>query len=367
MLQRLIAAAAVLAFSTSVFAVTPQFWRTRTVDEFLTGEVEGFAITSRGELRPAPALTKVATFSDPFVLSQSEGAGSDRFFGTGNDGKVYRLRGTDLKVIFTAQEPEIYALTFRDGALYAASSPNGRIYRVDPESGKSTVFFDPKQAYIWAMRFAGSDLLAATGVDGKLFRIPPSGEGKVAFDSTETHIRAIAVRPSGALLVGTSAKGRIYEISAQGQTRALYDSALNEIASIYVDDNGIGWAAGVSNTLPASAPAKPVTGQPAQASAAAGSAETKSGGGASGSSSGVEVSFSFDDGASTAQTGSAELYRISTDGYVETARKFDREMIYSLGDAADGGVLLSTGSLVALVYAISKAPSAILSDQNLPL
>ena len=224
MFQRLIAAATVLALSTPAFAVTPQFWRTRTADEFLTGEVDGFAITSRGELRPAPAMTKVATFSDPFVLSQSEGAGSDRYFGTGNDGKVYRLRGADLKVIFTASEPEIYALAFRDGALYVASSPNGKIYRVDPDSGKSTVFFDPKQAYIWSMAFSGSDLLAATGVDGKLFRIPESGQGTVLFDSTETHMRSLAVRSDRTILAGTSAKGRIYEINTQGQARALFDS-----------------------------------------------------------------------------------------------------------------------------------------------
>jgi outer membrane protein assembly factor BamB len=343
MFQRLIAAATVLALSAPAFAVTPQFWRTRTADEFLTGEVDGFAITSRGELRPAPAMTKVATFSDPFVLSQSEGAGSDRYFGTGNDGKVYRLRGSDLKVIFTASEPEIYALAFRDGALYVASSPNGKIYRVDPDNGKSTVFFDPKQAYIWSMAFSGSDLLAATGVDGKLFRIPESGQGTVLFDSTETHVRSLAVRSDRTILAGTSAKGRIYEINTQGQARALFDSSLNEISAIYIDSDGTGWASGVSNVLPAAPPAKPA----AQQGQAAASADSKGGAASSSSSSSagtVDVSFSFDDGgAASAQTGSAELYRISRDGYVETARKFEREMIYSIGGAPDGGVLLSSG------------------------
>src|SRR5688572_5824582 len=104
----------VVLLATQVFAVAPQFWRTQSAEEFLAGELEGFAITSRGELVVAPAMQKVATFTDPFVLSQTVAPNGDRFFGTGNEGKVYRLRGTDLKVLYTAPEPEVYAIAFRD-------------------------------------------------------------------------------------------------------------------------------------------------------------------------------------------------------------------------------------------------------------
>jgi hypothetical protein len=179
--------------ATNAFAVAPQFWRVKSAEEFLAGEIEGFAVTSRGELRAAPAVRKLASFNDPFVLSQTAAPNGDLFFGTGNEGKVYRLRGTDLKAIYTAPEPEIYAVAFRDGAVYVGTSPNGKVYRVDPESGKATTFFDPKQAYIWALQFTSNgDLAIATGVEGKLFRVPPSGTGKVWFDSPDTHVRAIA-------------------------------------------------------------------------------------------------------------------------------------------------------------------------------
>src|SRR5437762_10075804 len=102
-------------FATNVFAVAPQFWRARALDDFLAGDVDGFAVTSRGELRPGPALKKLATFNDPFVLAQATGSNGDRFFGTGNEGKVYRLRGSDLTLLYTAPEPEIYTMAFRDG------------------------------------------------------------------------------------------------------------------------------------------------------------------------------------------------------------------------------------------------------------
>ena len=239
-------------FAVNSFAVAPQFWRVRTTEDFLAGDIEGFAVTSRGELRPGPALKKVGSFNDPFVLSQATAPNGDRFFGTGNDGKVYRLHGTDLKLLYTAPEPEVYALAFRDGSLFVGTSPNGKVYRVDPSSGKGATFTDPKQAYIWAMAFLpDGDLAIATGVDGKLFRVKPNGDSKVFFDSAETHLRSLAVKNDGTLLVGGSGKGRIYEVKPDGSAHALFDSSLNEISTIYIDNNGIGWAAGVSNVLPA--------------------------------------------------------------------------------------------------------------------
>src|SRR4029077_6090204 len=152
-MRRFVALAVTLFTASSLFAVAPQFWRVRNAEDFLAGDIDGFAVTSRGELRPRPSLNKLGTFTDPFVLSQVAAPNGDHFFGTGNDGKVYRLRGTELKAIYTAPEPEIYAVAFREGALYVGTSPNGKIYRVDPESGKATTFFEPKQAYIWALQF----------------------------------------------------------------------------------------------------------------------------------------------------------------------------------------------------------------------
>ncbi len=347
-MRRFVIFLAALGAASNLFAVAPQFWRIRSAEDFLGGEIEGFAVTSRGQLRPGPTARKVAGFNDPFVLAQVTAPNGDHFFGTGNEGKVYRLRGTELKAIYTSPEPEIYAIAYRDGSLYAGSSPNGKVYRVDPESGKATTFYDPKQAYIWALQFVGSDLAVATGVDGKLFRVSPNGEGKVWFDSSETHLRSIAARPNGSVLVGGSGKGRIYAVAADGSAHALYDSALNEISAIYVDGNGIGWASAVSNVLPAAAPSKPQQQQQQQKQQQQQTTTSTQGGEAKkdDSNPSVEVSFSFDESTgsgSPAQAGAGELYRINNDDFVEAVRKFEREMIYAISGGPDGSIVLSTG------------------------
>src|SRR5262249_56798386 len=79
-------------FAANVFAVAPQFWRVRNAEDFLSGDIDGFAVTSRGELRPGPSVRKVGSFSEPFVLSQATAPNGDRFFGTGNGGEVHLRR-----------------------------------------------------------------------------------------------------------------------------------------------------------------------------------------------------------------------------------------------------------------------------------
>jgi len=337
----------IFLIAANAFAVAPQFWRVRSADDFLGGDIDGFVVTSRGELRAGPTMRKVATFTDPFVLAQTTAPNGDRFFGTGNDGKVYRLRGTDLKLISTTGEPEVYALAFRDGALYAGTSPNGKVYRINPEDGKSSVFYDPQQAYIWALAFLpNGDLAVATGVEGKLMRVTPAGKGTVMFDAPETHLRSLAVRKDGTLLAGGSGQGRIYEVRADGGAHAVYDSSLSEISALYIDADGDGWAAGVSNVLPTTAPpksAKPA--QPASSTSTSASASASESQKTSESTPNVEVSFAFDSSGTTgsASTGASELYRIHSDGFVEVVRKFDREMIYALSGGPNGSLMVSTG------------------------
>lgn len=344
--MRFVIGVAALFLSTSLFAVAPQFWRTASPDEMLSGEVEGFVITARGRLQPGPQVTKLAAVEDPFVLSQTTDGRGARFLGTGNAGKVYRLDGTTLRLLYTAPEPEIYSLAYTGGNLYVGSSPNGKIYRVNPSSGEATVFFDPQEAYIWDMLVLGDGSLAvATGVEGKLYRVTSAGAGRVWYDAPETHLRSLASAGPGRVLAGGSGEGRIYEITESGG-RALYDSQYSEISSIHYDaSSGAAWAAGVSNSLPTSAPPRQ---EPAQRGTTGGSGSGSEGTQESGERATVTISFEETapaTGGGTATGIGAEIYRIDRDGFVEPVRKFEREIVYALTGKSDGTVYLATGPL----------------------
>jgi hypothetical protein len=323
-------------------AVVPEFWRVNTAEEFLAGEIESATITSRGDLIPGPAVEKVASFADPFVFAQTADPAGTLYVGTGNEGKVYRVRNGRSELIFTAPEPEIYALTYSGGSLYVGSSPYGKVYRVDPSSGSSSAIFIPGEAYIWAVEPApGGGVLVATGLAAKLHRVTDDGKATLLAEVAETHLRSIALRGDGTILLGGAGEGRIYELRPGSRIRAIYDSALTEIVSIHTDPGGVAWAAGITTTLPAAPPAQrpaqPAQGQAAQSQQQTGSAETSQ------PTPSVDVSFSFDTPQQTATpVGASEIYRIDTDGFVEPVRKFERELVYAIG-SAPGGIRIATG------------------------
>ncbi|HEY0592640.1 MAG TPA: hypothetical protein VGF40_12795, partial [Thermoanaerobaculia bacterium] len=339
-----------LALAPAASAVRPEFWRLQTTADLLAGESEGVAITSAGQLLAGPSVTKIAGFNEPFVLSQTTDGAGARFVGTGNEGRVYRLRGGEATQVFKAAEPEIYALAFSRGSLFVGTSPHGRIYRVDPSSGRSSVFFDPEEAYIWAIvPLSDGSLAAGTGVDGRVWKITPDGKGSVLFDAPETHIRSLAASGTR-ILAGGAGEGRIYELGTSPGGRALFDSDFSEITAIWIDPSGTGWAAGVSSTLPSAAPPKPEgqkqPQQPAQQPPKPEGGEQQPAPSASPGQPSVDVSVSFDQPGAIAGGGSAELYRVDRDGFVTTARKFEREMVYALAAGErEGSILIGTGPL----------------------
>ncbi|HUP65539.1 MAG TPA: hypothetical protein VM557_09680 [Thermoanaerobaculia bacterium] len=341
-------------------AAKPEFWKIRSADEWLAGESEGLAVGARGQLLPGPSLNRIARLEDPFVLSQTSDRSGRRFIGTGNEGKVYRIDGEAQKLLYTAPESEVYAIALHGNSLLVGTSPYGKIYRVDPDSGSASVFFDPEETYIWSLvSMPDGSVVAGTGTEGRIWKISAWGEGAVLFDAPEAHIRSIA-QANGRLIAGGAGEGRIYEIDPSGKGRALFDSNLTEISSIWIDTDGTGWAAAVSSVLPPAAPPKPEPAKqpPAPQDPAAPAAApppppppvvT------------AEVSFSFEQPGTGAAGGSSELYRIENDGFVQSVRKFEREMIYALAGAPDGSLLIGTGPL-GRIYRLRDGELALLTS-----
>ena len=129
----------------------------------------------------------------------------------------------------------------RSGAIYAATSPDGRVYRIvySPVSATSrttplpqetstseqvdpnyisSVYFEPKTKYIWALALDRQGrLYVATGDHGEIFRVEKDGKGSVFFKSDDANIRSIALDRDGNLIAGSDGSGLIYRITPAGQ------------------------------------------------------------------------------------------------------------------------------------------------------
>ena len=102
------------------------------------------------------------------------------YVATGHRGRVFRVDPSGASsLLWTADQPEIFALaTDSNGVLYAGSSPDGKVYRI--ENGKATEYFNPKARYIWSLAVAPDGaLFVGTGDQGRIFRVTAAGVGEV--------------------------------------------------------------------------------------------------------------------------------------------------------------------------------------------
>jgi sugar lactone lactonase YvrE len=216
--------------------------------------------------------------------------------------------------------------------VYAATSPDGKVYRIETKTGKSEVFYDPKQKYIWALEFSRSgDLFVATGDQGEIHRVTPGGAGSVFFKTEETHARSMAIDPNGNLIIGTDPSGLILRITPAGEGFVLYQAPKREITAVAAAPDGTIYAAGVGNKqapIPAPAPVQiAVTGPNAAALPRPGAQ--------------APPTLA---GPAPAITGGSEIYRIQTDGYPRRIWSHAQDLVYALAFDGRGRLIAGTGN-----------------------
>jgi len=341
-----------------------------TFAAFNQGEFDNVSLTSDGHLALAPAITNLASATDPIIWSAVQDAHGNLFFGTGNQGKVYKLTPKgELTVLFAPNEVMVHALALDGkGRLYAATSPNGRVYRLDAD-GRAEVYCSPDETYIWAMTFdKDGALYLATGNHGKILRVAPTNttpaKAETYFETEETHINVLAWDKNGNLLAGTSPHGYLYRIDKAKHGFVLFNSGDTEIKQIAVAPDGLIYASTfVGNARP----------EPPSGSGPGGMIFSAMGGGMTSENSpkaGASTNASptspapTDDGApqpspggpmtaggATGQGGmpgasgpsQGGIYRIDTTGFHERYWSAPGEAIYAMTLLPDGDLLVGTG------------------------
>jgi sugar lactone lactonase YvrE len=250
---RIALAGLVLAASATVGAVTTQSFELDTANAFLEGELEGAAVHSDGSVRAGAATQRTALENVPLAYSVAQRGGTT-FIGTGTSGVVYAFDGKDAKAFAKTGELLVSSLAFgRDGALYAGTLPNGRIYRIDPKSGKMKRFSIPKGAkHIWALHYdkRRGQLIAGTGPEGKVFAIDSIGRAREIYKAEASHIMALAGDGKGTIYAGTSDDALVLRIGPNNEAQVVHDFPGNEVTAIDYHDGRLAVAANEFKTAP---------------------------------------------------------------------------------------------------------------------
>jgi hypothetical protein len=321
-----------LAFFTPItFAEGTRSWTQDSYDEFARGTTRSVAISSRGILELAPVFKQMYSTPSTFLWAIAAGNDGAVFVAGGSPARVYRVESDGTaQTIFEPKELQVQSLAVVGDVVYAATSPDGKIYKLTPSTpaGKGTPktyaatdLFDPQTKYIWQiLATLDGTVFAATGDRGEIYRIGKDGKGTVFFKSDEAHIRSLAFDRDGNVIAGTDGSGLIYRISKQGEAFVLYSGAKKEVTALAVANDGTIYAAAVGEKRVAAPPPAPVPAPPA----------------AGGQAAPAPAPFT--------QVGGSEVYAIAPDGAPARIWSSRDELVYALGFDPAGDLIAGTGN-----------------------
>jgi hypothetical protein len=222
------------------------------------------------------------------------------FVGTGSPATVLRVDKSGKPfTLFESKDLSVQAAEIGpDGALYVATVPSGKVYKLDAaataklDEQKATVVFDPSKLdgaktgaadgpakaddgatadksdarahYIWDLTFdTAGRLYIATGGPGAVYRVDPKktdSKPELFFKSDEQHIRTLAWDAKGNLIAGSDGSGLVYRISPEGKGYVLFEAPRREITSVAVGPDGAIYAASVGDKSHNPLPPLPVQG-----------------------------------------------------------------------------------------------------------
>src|SRR5579862_3372995 len=145
-----------------MFAEGTRTWEQSKFEDLAKGTAKGVAIRSAGGLELAPSFKALATTPSTYIWSIAADGAGNLFAGAGSPARVYMITADGKSTpIFEPQELQVQALVMsKNGVLYAATTPDGKVYRIERANGadakksgssqwSSSVYFDPGTKYIW--------------------------------------------------------------------------------------------------------------------------------------------------------------------------------------------------------------------------
>lgn len=303
--------------------------------DFQGGDLQGVAVDSSGKVRAGFSLSATPIPQADTVWAAIAQRDGSLVIGTGNQGKLIRLKAGVSSLLAETKALAITSLVEVEGAsLVLGTIPEGKLMRF--ERGKLSPWVDLKGAdHVWQVAYDPKQraVYAATGPEGKLFRIGEDGRAQVYFDAEEQQLMCVAVGGDGTVYAGASDKAKLYKIEAPGRATVLYDFGRTEVKAVSVSAKGDVYA--IANEIKAGAqlPTRQTQSPEAQpASPTQVSAPAK---------------------------GKGTLYRFFSDGRPDELLNNEEEYFSSLALDEDGHPYVGTG-LEGRVYTVDTGHNSVL-------
>jgi hypothetical protein len=396
----LLIALVLISFNSSSLVATAlaegtRTWEQSRFDELTRGTATGVAIRSMGGLELAPTFKSLYATPSTYIWAIAADDSGNVYVAAGAPARVYRITPDGkATIIFEPKELQVQALQVgAAGVIYAATAPDGKVYKLEHKPGgsgaqakpaaaaakasdkekykekdkdkdaakpavdpswSSSIYFEPGTKYIWDLALdKAENLYVATGDHGEVYRVTPKGEHSVFFKSDETHIRVLSFDAQDNLIAGSDGSGLIYRVSPAGEGFVLYSAPKKEITALALDNAGNIFAAAVGEKRSSGAASGVNTALINMGSNAPTTATTTP-------APGLTITpaptvpqtagpFPFPGGGAS---GGSDVYRIAADGSPTRVWMSHEDIVYALAFDARGRLLAGTGNR-GHVFAIS--------------
>jgi len=282
------------------------------------GELENTAVHSDGRVTIGVGVEPIALPDDvALVYATARASDGTVYLGTGNEGRVYRVRDGQVEQHADTDQLVVSSLAMGGGGtLYAGTLPEGRIYTIGADGAVNELARPDDVEHIWDLAYDASRdrLYAATGPEGRVYQIDRAGRATILWDSSASHVMSLALGADGALYAGTSDDAVVVRIEGPDRVEVVHDFEGNEITALAFRDGVLAVGA---NEFP----------DPPNVT----SAHAKVPSGASAS-------------PPRPRPGKGRIYRVGADGRAERVFAQDEGHITSLSILDDGRIVAGTGA-----------------------
>lgn len=222
-------------------AVTVETWQEEEPKEFEKGKCEGTVISSLGRVLLGRDQTEILkpTGDVEFVNALAQGPDGTAYAATGPNGIVYRIKDDRAEVLATIKsESNLFSLLIApDGGLFVGTGGQvGRIYKVST-SGQAGLWFDPERVELTLPDEKTKP--AAETATKPTTTAATTGPAKTPTTTRQAskvnYIWAMARGSSGQVYAATGAQGFLLEISQDGkQARVVFDSKETNLLSLAI-------------------------------------------------------------------------------------------------------------------------------------
>jgi outer membrane protein assembly factor BamB len=231
------ACALTLALAAAAPAADTSFWRSETFEDFEAGEPSGTSILQDGRVVLSYDFEEVSLPEAQYVWAAAE-HGGDVYAVAGTPGRLYRIRGDDVELLWEVDTPDLTALAVDpSGRVFVGTAPGGEVYEVRPD-GSHELFFETGEGYVWAMTYSPEHgLVVGTGDSARVFVVDDDGDGEAVHESSEASVSRLA-SVDGRILAGTAVGGMLLDVTPGRDLMVLHDSRYDEVTGIAVGPDG---------------------------------------------------------------------------------------------------------------------------------